>query len=135
MHSERQTTKQESEELLNPALADLDVIVDALTPVRATLLDLTIRACIIQSESLFQPVVQIRGSLAGLVDFDKVERFAVALPFLAGEIIPNNSFRISERVPRNIRTLVLRNDLSVYTDEFYVYGNNPYPNDYGPDPE
>ncbi|KAK7978043.1 hypothetical protein PG996_004088 [Apiospora saccharicola] len=125
MHSERQTTTQASEHLLNPALADLDMIVDALTPVRATLVDLTIRASIIHSASLYEPVVQVRGSLAGLVEFDKVERFAVALPFLAGDIIPNNSFRIWERVPRSIRTLVLRNDLFIYTDEFDADGPDP----------
>lgn len=135
--SESQVLKQASEHLLDPALADLDVIVDALTPVRATLVDLTIRASVRRSMSLYEPVVQIRGSLAGLVEFDKVERFAVALPFLAGEIIPNNSFRISERVPRNIRTLVVRNDLCIYTDEFWVYTNGAtYPDnidDFDPD--
>ncbi|KAK7920594.1 hypothetical protein PG985_008616 [Apiospora marii] len=124
--SECQVTKQASQHLLNPALADLDVIVDALTPVRATVVDLTIRASVIRTTSLLEPVVQVRGSLAGLVEFDKVERFAVALPFLAGEIIPNNAFRISERVPRNIRTLVIRNDLYIYTDEFWIYTNGSY---------
>ncbi|KAK8134430.1 hypothetical protein PG984_006442 [Apiospora sp. TS-2023a] len=124
MHSESQTTTQVSTDLTNPALADLDVIVDALTPVRATLVDLTIRARVIRADgNMDEPVVQIRGSLAGLVEFDKVERFSVALPFLAGEIIPNNTFRISERVPRNLRTLVLRSDLAIYTDEFWVYTN------------
>ncbi|KAK8139058.1 hypothetical protein PG984_002438 [Apiospora sp. TS-2023a] len=60
---------------------------------------------------------QIRGSLQGLVEFPKVERFEVPLPFLAGRLIPNNRYRVSKRIPQNLRTLVLNEDLKDFADE------------------
>ncbi|KAK8005724.1 hypothetical protein PG990_011761 [Apiospora arundinis] len=98
---------------------DLDVLVDALAPVRDTLKDLTIRADAIQPAQLdYEELIEVRGSLEGLVEFNKVERLQVPLPFLAGRLIPNNRFRVSERLPKNVRMLVIGDDLRDFGDMF-----------------
>ncbi|KAK7908468.1 hypothetical protein PG985_015771 [Apiospora marii] len=117
-YSERNmTTLQIGDALLYPPIADLDVLVDALTPIRDTLKDLTIRAHAIQPVQLeYQTPIEVRGSLEGLVDFPKVERFEVPLPFLAGRLVPNNRFRVSERIPQNLRMLVFNDGLQEFAD-------------------
>ncbi|KAK7965212.1 hypothetical protein PG996_000433 [Apiospora saccharicola] len=109
------TTENEDDPPLYPPIADLDVIVDALTPVRDTLKDLTIGADAIKRERVSYDIsIEVRGSLKGLVEFPKVERFEVPLPFLAGQLVPNNRFRISGQIPQNLRTLVLNSDLRYF---------------------
>ncbi|KAK6840161.1 hypothetical protein PG987_006027 [Apiospora arundinis] len=106
-------------QFLYSELADLDLLVDALTPVRDTLKDLTIRADAIQPAQLdYEDIIEVRGSLEGLVEFNKVERLQVPLPFLAGRLIPNNRFRVSERIPKNVRMLVIGDDLRDFGDMF-----------------
>lgn len=101
---------------LYPPIADLGCLVDALTPVRGTLKDLTIRANATEPHQMeYKALIEIRGSLKGLAEFN-VERFQVPLPFLAGQLVPNNRFRISERLPRYIRTLVISNDLEEFNE-------------------
>ncbi|KAK6856400.1 hypothetical protein PG995_006587 [Apiospora arundinis] len=109
LYSERNMSTQYRGPRLYPPIADLDVLVDALTPVRDTLKDLTIRADAIQPSGV---------PSRGLVKFNKVERLQVPLPFLAGRLIPNNRFRVSERIPKNVRMLVIGNDLKDFGDMF-----------------
>lgn len=118
LYSERNmATRQKGAPLLYPPIADLDVLVDALTPVRDTLKDLTIRAHAIQPVQLdYETPIEVRGSLQGLVEFSQVERFEVPLPFLAGQLIPNNRFRVSERIPQNLRALALSHGLKDFAD-------------------
>lgn len=117
IYSEGNMSTQPGHTLLYPPVADLDHLVDALTPIRETLEDLTIRADATQPNQMeYKSLIEITGSLKGLVEF-KVRRLQVPLPFLAGQLLPNNRFRISERLPRGLRTLVISNDL----EEFNQY--------------
>lgn len=48
--------------------------------------------------------------------------FLVPLPFIAARlIIPNNVFRMHERFPRNVRTLIVAGDLTLYETEELWY--------------
>ncbi|KAK8026741.1 hypothetical protein PG991_003797 [Apiospora marii] len=110
-------TRQTHDSPLYPPIADLDVIIDAPTPVRDTLKHLTIRTHAIQPVQLdYESLIEVRGSLEGLVEFPRVQRLEVPLPFLAGRLIPNNRFHVSERLPSNLRTLVLSNGLEEFAD-------------------
>ncbi|TLD18191.1 hypothetical protein PspLS_10485 [Pyricularia sp. CBS 133598] len=82
MHSRSRTTTQQSDSFPNPVLADLDLIVDAFTPVRDTLMP---------------------------------------LPFLAARLIPDNTFRIHEHVPKNVRTLNITGARNIYTTELELW--------------
>ncbi|KAK7973637.1 hypothetical protein PG989_015485 [Apiospora arundinis] len=118
LYSERNMSTQYRGPRLYPPIADLDVLVDALAPVRNTLKDLTIRADAIQPAQLdYEELIEVRGSLEGLVEFN-VERLQVPLTFLAGRLIPNNRFRVSERIPKTVRTLVIGDDLRDFGDMF-----------------
>lgn len=114
LYSEGNMSSQLTHTLLYPPIVDLDYLVDALTPIRETLKDLTIRADATEPIQMdYESLIEIRGSLKGLVEF-KVRRLQVPLPFLAGQLLPNNRFRISERLPRDLRTLVISRDLEEF---------------------
>lgn len=54
---------------MNPAPANLDIILDSLLPIRDTLVDWTIRATAILSSGLLDPGLVIRGLLVRPVKF------------------------------------------------------------------
>ncbi|KAK8073392.1 hypothetical protein PG994_004291 [Apiospora phragmitis] len=100
-----------------PQIADLDVLIDALTPVQDTLKDLTVGADAIQAGLDYESSIEVRGSLKRLVEFDKVERLQVPLPFLAGRLIPNNRLCVSEQNPKNLRTLAINEGLRDFGED------------------
>ncbi|KAH8836749.1 hypothetical protein MCOR27_009394 [Pyricularia oryzae] len=87
-------------------MMDLDVVTGALLPLRNTLVDLSLGLNTVHpfGEDFFY--LDFHGSLTGIAQLEKVERFQVELVYLASNALFDNRFPIWERVPRNLRILV-----------------------------
>lgn len=66
------------------------------------------------------PVLEIKGSLAPLVDFNKLESLDLPLPFLAS-FTPKNGIQLKDVVPRNIKHLKITDNLAM--QEQYEWDN------------
>jgi hypothetical protein len=99
----------------NTPLIDLDEVATALIHVRNTLKQLSITAdCIFHTgwgTSEF-PVLEIKGSLTPLVDFNQLESLDIPLPFLAS-FTPKTGIQLEDVVPRNIKHLRISDDLEM----------------------
>ncbi|KAL2803404.1 hypothetical protein BJX63DRAFT_437001 [Aspergillus granulosus] len=92
---------------------ELDQIPSALSHVRSSLTELTLKAaCEAGANTHWYPGVKVNGSLSGIADFDMVKRFQVPLVFLVG-FSRNPATRLRDVVPRNVELLIITDDLKV----------------------
>ncbi|TLD23146.1 hypothetical protein PspLS_07100 [Pyricularia sp. CBS 133598] len=112
-HSQLSIIKQDFDATTSKIM-DLDIVMGALIPLRSTLVDLTLGLKAVRpfGEDCFY--LDFHGSLTGIAQFEKVERFEVELPYLASDALFDNRFPIWERVPRNLRILVFREDPGIF---------------------
>ncbi|TLD05011.1 uncharacterized protein PgNI_09262 [Pyricularia grisea] len=112
-HSQMSIIKQDSDATTSKMM-DLDIVTGALLPIRSTLVDLTLGLNTVHpfGEDFFY--LDFHGSLAGIAQLEKVERFEVELVYLASNALFDNRFRIWERVPRNLRILVFREPPGIF---------------------
>ena len=94
---------------LSPII-DLDRIVEAISPVRRTLTELTITAwcAMVRAEG---PLLTIKGSMAAIVNFESLKRVEVPQPFLMG-FSPSTGYPLDHVIPRNIESLIITDDLT-----------------------
>ncbi|TLD24788.1 hypothetical protein PspLS_06283 [Pyricularia sp. CBS 133598] len=106
-HSQMSIIKQDFDATTSKIM-DLDILMGALLPLRSTLVELTLG---LETDHPFGEdyfYLDFYGSLTGITQLEKVERFEVELSYLASNALFDNRFPIWERLPRNLRILVLR---------------------------
>ncbi|PYI01921.1 hypothetical protein BO78DRAFT_378087 [Aspergillus sclerotiicarbonarius CBS 121057] len=98
------------EDQFTTPIVDLDQIDTALSHVRDTLTDLTILAECGTGLDPFLPSIKTEGSLKSLVNFNKLKRLQIPLPFLVG-FAQDTTKRLQDVIPRNIEFLVITDNL------------------------
>ena len=97
--------------IVDTSLVDLDELGSALNHVRNTLEELTISACCDSGNNIYLPVLDIKGSLKALVDFEHLKKLEIPLQFLIVSFEPAEWVRLKDVVPMHIQSLVITDDL------------------------
>ncbi|KAL4886173.1 hypothetical protein BJY04DRAFT_213707 [Aspergillus karnatakaensis] len=87
---------------------ELDQLTHALSPIRSTLTNLTLKADAIGGP--FDPGVKLKGSMSGIVEFDRIKRLQAPLALLVW-FPKNTATRLRGLIPRNLELLVLTDEL------------------------